>query len=98
MTSPVLRTVASKGEGVVEVVDRFEEHLVFLRESGDLERRRRRRLEQRLRDLLRDQLWTEFHERVASDDWARILAALADRAITPHAAAGQLIALARNGV
>jgi putative protein kinase ArgK-like GTPase of G3E family len=40
---PVLLTIASQGDGVGEVIEDFERH-------------RRQRLEQRLRDLLRDTL------------------------------------------
>ena len=88
---PVLRTIASKGEGVGEVVDRFEEHLVFLRESGDLERRRRRRLEQRLRDLLEGRLWSDFRSRVPDQVWKDGLEALASRRRTPHEVAEDLV-------
>jgi LAO/AO transport system kinase len=92
---PVMLTTASLGTGVSEVVDGFEDHLGHLVAAGGLAKRRRQRLEQRLRDLLRDQLWTEFHESVPESEWVRIVAGLADRTLTPHAAAGQLIALAR---
>lgn len=91
---PVHRTIASKGDGVPEVVDRFEEHLTYLRESGDLERRRRQRLEQRLRDLLEGRLWAEFRARVPEADWRRSLEALASRRRTPHDVAAELVALA----
>ncbi len=40
---PVLKTVASTGEGVADVVDALEEHGAWLRESGELQRRRVRR-------------------------------------------------------
>lgn len=88
---PVHRTVASKGEGVAEVVDRFEEHLMFLRESGGLERRRRRRLEQRLRDLLEGRLWAEFRARLSDEAWRESLEALAERRRTPHDVAADLV-------
>jgi LAO/AO transport system kinase len=91
---PVLLTTASQGTGVPEVAEAFEEHLGHLEASGGLARRRRQRLEQRLHDLLRDQLWSEFHARVPRDEWSRILADLADRRLTPHLAAERLIAVA----
>ena len=88
---PVHRTVASKGEGVADVVDRFEEHLLFLRESGGLERRRRQRLEQRLRDLLEGRLWAEFRSRLSDATWRESLEALAARRRTPHDVAAELV-------
>ncbi len=91
---PVHRTVASQGEGVAGVVDRFEEHLLFLRESGGLERRRRQRLEQRLRDLLESRLWAGFRARIPDADWRQSLEALAARRRTPNEIAAELVARA----
>lgn len=88
---PVQRTIASTGEGVGDVVERFEEHLRFLRESGGLERRRRQRLEQRLRELLESRLWTEFRARLSDEAWRGSLEALAARRRTPHEVAAELV-------
>lgn len=88
---PVLLTVASQGDGVAEVIESFERHRAFLSEGGGLERRRRQRLEQRLRDLLRDALWREFAASVPEVYWKDVIGRLAARDITPHQAAERLI-------
>ncbi|MBK7366382.1 MAG: methylmalonyl Co-A mutase-associated GTPase MeaB [Candidatus Eisenbacteria bacterium] len=90
---PVHLTIASQNGGVNELVDRFEEHLVFLRDTGTLEERRRARLEQRLQDLLQARLWNAFRERVGDERWREALAELAARQATPHQAAGKLAGL-----
>jgi len=60
---PVLLTVASKPEGVPDVVEAVERHAGFLTASGDLERRRRARLERLTRDVveraLRQLVWNQ---------------------------------------
>jgi LAO/AO transport system kinase len=91
---PVLLTVASQGRGISELVDEFERHLGFLTAQGGLERRRRHRLEQRLHELLRLQLWDEFRARVPAAEWRDVIAAMAGRTLTPHQAAERLIGLA----
>jgi LAO/AO transport system kinase len=88
---PVLLTTASKGDGVDEVLERFEAHLEFLSIAGGLETRRRQRLEQRLRELLRDALWTRFQAAVAERYWSEVIARLVARELTPHQAAARLI-------
>ncbi|MFN8587527.1 MAG: methylmalonyl Co-A mutase-associated GTPase MeaB [Candidatus Eisenbacteria bacterium] len=90
---PVHLTIASQNGGVSELVDRFEEHLVFLRDTGTLEERRRARLEQRLQDLLQARLWSAFRTRVGDAAWREQLAALAERRLTPHQAAEALAEL-----
>ena len=87
---PVLQTVASQGDGVAEVVEAFEQHRAHLEATSGLERRRRRRLEQRLHDLLRERLWGEFRARVPEQRWAASIDALVSRRLTPHQAAGRL--------
>ena len=48
---PVLKTVASTGDGVGDVVDALEEHGDWLRTSGELERRRIRRARNEIETL-----------------------------------------------
>lgn len=58
---PVFLTVASKGEGVEDVVDAIERHAEFLGASGQLVQRRRTRLERLTREVvdrtLRQMVW-----------------------------------------
>ena len=96
-SAPVLLTVASRGEGVAELVDAFEEHLAHLRSGGGLGRRRLQRLERRLRDLVGEQLWSEFRSRVPAERWSASVDALAGHRLTPRQAARELSRLALDG-
>jgi len=87
---PVEQTVASTGAGVHTLANRFEDHLVFLRETGGLERRRRLRLAQRLADLVRAGLWSRFRGALPEGAWDEAVASLAARRETPHQAAARL--------
>ncbi|WP_440991390.1 methylmalonyl Co-A mutase-associated GTPase MeaB [Haloarchaeobius baliensis] len=51
---PIVETVAIEGEGVTDLVETFAEHRQFLEESGELTRRRRQRVAEEIRTLLRD--------------------------------------------
>ena len=88
---PVLLTIASQGEGVTELADRFEEHLAFLREQGGLDGRRRERLEQRLKDLVHEQLWSRFQDEMSRARWSELVEAVVARRMTPHQAAAGLL-------
>jgi len=88
---PVLLTVASQGKGVAEVIDAFEFHLVHLAATGGLEHRRRRRVELRLEEMVRDRQWREFVERIPRPAWDAVLERLARRELTPNAAAAHLL-------
>jgi GTPase len=68
---PVVLTVASKGEGVAELIGALERHHAWLVESGTLDQRRRRRLLDRTREVVdratRRWVWEETRadERIA---------------------------------
>jgi LAO/AO transport system kinase len=53
---PVLLTTAETGEGVDELVGRLDYHAEWLESSGELARRRRARLEERVRDAVKQRL------------------------------------------
>jgi LAO/AO transport system kinase len=89
--APVLLATALEGTGVEEVLETFERHLEHLEQQGGLVRRRRQRLEQRLADLLRAQMWQDFRARVSEAAWQETIAGLAERRWTPHQASRRLV-------
>jgi len=89
-TPPVLLTVAPEGKGVSDVVERFEAHFEQLKSHGSLAGRRRRSVEQRMRDLLRAQLWDVFMERVPVRVWEDSVQTLVEHRLSPHEAAERL--------
>ena len=61
--TPVLRTVAVKGEGLAEVVDALDRHFRYLEASGELARRRRARWREQVFEVaeqrLRRRVWQD---------------------------------------
>ncbi|HEY6194680.1 MAG TPA: methylmalonyl Co-A mutase-associated GTPase MeaB [Candidatus Eisenbacteria bacterium] len=88
---PVQLTSASLGKGVGELLERFEQHLAWLTASGTLERRRRRRLAQRLEGLVRERLWRRFQNGIPAGAWERAVAELGERSETPNGLAARLV-------
>ena len=88
---PVVQSIASRGEGLDALTAAIASHQDHLSTSGDLERRRRRRVQNEILAVLRDRLW-----RRAETDLADHLPTWTDRVAsgeaTPYAAARQLMA------
>jgi GTPase len=95
-TPPVLRSVGTTGEGLVELVAALDRHYAYLERSGTLRQRRLARLRERVVDVaeqfVRRRLWTD----AATNQWldGRIPELEAGRT-TPYAVAADL--LARSG-
>ena len=89
---PIVKTVASKGEGLDEVVTEIDRHRAWLESSGQLEVRRTRRARDEIEAIavtaLRER-WGDVHGRSELDDLA---AAVASGESDPYAAAETLLA------
>lgn len=92
-TPPVLRTVASAGEGVSEVIDAIDRHFHYLERTGGLRERRRARMRARVVEVVeshvRQRLWTND----ATNQWLDAqLADLETGKTNPFAVADELLA------
>ena len=62
-TPPVLSAVATKQEGIAEIVAALDRHFAYLQQSGTLRARRRERLRERVMDVVErkvsDRLWKD---------------------------------------
>jgi LAO/AO transport system kinase len=89
---PIVKTVASKGEGMDEVVAEIGRHAEWLRSTGELEARRTRRARDEIEAIavtaLRER-WGDVHGRSELDELA---AAVAAGRSDPYAAAETLLA------
>ncbi len=88
---PIVKTIAHRGEGVAEVVAEIDRHFTWLGESGELERRRTRRVRDEIETIAVTALrrrWDDVHARVELDDLAAaVIAGESD----PYTAADTLL-------
>jgi LAO/AO transport system kinase len=54
--APIVRTIASKGEGIDDVVDALDEHREWMAKSGERDRRRQRRAEAEIEAITLEQV------------------------------------------
>lgn len=89
---PVVKTVASTGAGIDELVEALDAHAAWLTESGELDARRRRRarveVEALALDILRGRL-AALPEQTTLD---RLASAVLSGALDPYTAADQAVA------
>ncbi|MEP7028520.1 MAG: methylmalonyl Co-A mutase-associated GTPase MeaB [Candidatus Eisenbacteria bacterium] len=87
---PVVLTIAQDGTGVPELVTTLARHLEFLKSQGLLERRRRRRLGERIEALVGARTRARYHGRVPEARREELLSQVERRALTPADAARML--------
>ena len=90
--APIVKTIASKAEGLDEVVAEIDKHREWLTSSGELEKRRTRRARDEIEAIavtaLRER-WGDVHGRSELDDLAT---AVVSGDTDPYAAADDLLA------
>ena len=96
--APVITTVASKGEGIAELVTALERHHEFLSSTGKLGERRKRRLAARTRAVvnraIRQWVWDETQ---AEDLLAERIDDVAAGTRTPYDVAAEVLEKVRDG-
>ncbi len=87
----VVRTVAVENEGIGDVHKALEEHRAYLNESGEMERRTRRRIEFEIDEIIS----AEMRKRIeldCGDEYPRLLEDVISKKSDPHSMAKALIA------
>jgi LAO/AO transport system kinase len=89
---PILRTEASRGEGVEELAERIDEHRSHIETEGTLDQRRARNLRNEVLGIASSRMRRRLEESVADDpDVARLLEEVVKRRLDPASAAGELL-------
>ncbi len=94
---PIVKTIATSGQGIVELADAIE---TFREHSSPVQSARRRaRSEYRLRELLSQRFIAHLeHHVLAEGELTDVVDRIARRELDPYTAAGQLLARALAGV
>ncbi|MCJ7824274.1 MAG: methylmalonyl Co-A mutase-associated GTPase MeaB [Anaerolineales bacterium] len=88
---PVLETVATKGEGIPELVDTLYAHKEYLTTSGGMELREGRRVRSQMESLLRDKLVDRFLEGQADGRFDDAVQMVLEREQSPAQAIEELL-------
>jgi LAO/AO transport system kinase len=90
---PVLRTIATTGNGIPELVSAIESHAAHLHATGEWQERERERLETELNNLLQAILVARWRARMNDGEFQDVVSRLQDRRLSPYQAAEQLLDL-----
>jgi LAO/AO transport system kinase len=94
---PIVRTEASKGEGVAELAERIDEHRRHIEQEGTLEERRARNLRNEVLGLAAARLRRELDSRAEDDPAvAELLGRVVKREIDPATAAREVLESERD--
>jgi LAO/AO transport system kinase len=88
---PIVRTVASKGDGVEDVVQALSDHQSWLAEHGELTRRRVARAVSEVEAIALQRLRSELGELRGGEELTALAQQVVDRKLDPYAAAEKLI-------
>jgi GTPase len=88
---PIVATVGSKGDGVVDLWDAAMAHRAHMLASGVLEQRRRFRLGEELREIVIRRLEARARELCTGERWDELTSSVLARDIDPWTAADQML-------
>jgi LAO/AO transport system kinase len=88
---PIKRTVATRGDGIPELVEDIARHRLHLESTGEWAERDRARLQAELDLLLQQHLIDRWRQRVSEMQYQEVLDTLVARRISPHQAVKVLL-------
>ena len=89
---PIVRTVASTGDGVTDLWDALLAHRDHAENSGELDRRRTFRLREELREIVAQRLGRRARQICTGDRWDELTDAVVARTTDPWSAADEMLA------
>ena len=89
---PILKTVATEGQGVADVVEAVTRHRAYLETSGELARQERERVTAELHHLLREALVVRWLRQIPDGQVDAAIERILAREVDPHTAVEELIA------
>src|SRR5437867_8897475 len=82
---PIVKTVASRGEGIVELDEALQKHFQYLATSGELDRRNRERVRIRIETLLKEKFMGRLiGGTLTASDYEKILDDVLRKRNNPH--------------
>ena len=88
---PIVSTVATDGTGVAELWERVNEHREVISSMGELERRRRHRLREELREIVARRLEQKAREICTGERWDGLTDEVIKRSTDPWSAADEML-------
>jgi LAO/AO transport system kinase len=89
---PIIKTQAHKGDGVAELVEKLDEHRLFIEAEGTLSERRRRNLRSEVVAICTFRLRRRLEEQLDEDDtFAELLEEVVARRLDPATAASRIL-------
>ncbi|NMB55203.1 MAG: methylmalonyl Co-A mutase-associated GTPase MeaB [Leptolinea sp.] len=88
---PLIRTVATTGEGIPQVIEALHGHLQYLKTSGRWQVTQKDRLRRDLDNLIREVLFQTWLGRMSPEEYDRALDRLFTRTVSPFRLAEELI-------
>ncbi len=88
---PVLRSIATSGEGIPQVIEAVRQHAEYLRRSGEWRLREYDRLHNMLKLLVQQALMARWQAGTGDEQVEEVVAGLCERKLTPSEALSRLI-------
>ncbi|MBI1276540.1 MAG: methylmalonyl Co-A mutase-associated GTPase MeaB [Anaerolineaceae bacterium] len=95
---PVIRTVATEGEGIVELVATIEAHRDYLTQANRMHRLEQQQVEMELVDRVRDELVKQLFSVLPAEKLREVVDQVQARSLDPQSAVNQLLAFQQVNV
>lgn len=95
VTLPVVKTVATEGTGVEQLISEFF-RLISDRDKAELESRKKRLISWMLRDIITEKIYKAVSSKVRASEWEQVVEKIYQREVDPYTVAEDIVRTMRG--
>jgi len=88
---PVISTIATQGQGIIELMDAIGQHAEIIHQNGDYQRKENARMQAWVQQIFQEELMKNWQQADSYQNYAKIIQEVTERKLSPYRAVQQLL-------
>jgi len=88
---PVISTIATQGQGIIELMEAISQHAEIIHQNGDYQRKENARMQAWVQQIFQEELMKNWQQADSYQNYAKIIQEVTERKLSPYRAVQQLL-------
>ena len=88
---PVISTIATQGQGIIELMEAISQHAEIIHQNGDYQRKENARMQAWVQQIFQEELMKNWQQADSYHNYAKIIQEVTERKLSPYRAVQQLL-------
>jgi LAO/AO transport system kinase len=88
---PVISTIATQGQGIIELMEAISQHAEIIHQNGDYQRKENARMQAWVQQIFQEELMKNWQQADSYQNYAKIIQEVTERKLSPYRGVQQLL-------